>query len=152
MSMYQRIMVAVDSSPSRQSALRTAGDMARLTGAAVHVVHVLASTVAFDTVVTLEEDSDAGAVVDEAVATLHDMGVAEADGELLRDVTTQEVAGAISAAAEQFKADLLVVSPHHRGSVAAFFNPRVSDAIAHTSRIAVLLVPEERAEGDDSAA
>ncbi|MDX2708942.1 universal stress protein [Streptomyces sp. PA03-6a] len=149
--MYQRIMVAVDSSPSRQSALRTAGDMARLTGAAVHVVHVLASTVAFDTVMTLEEDSDAGAVVDEAVATLHAMGVAEADGELVRDVTTQEIAGAISTAAEQFKADLLVVSPHHRGSVAAFFNPRVSDAIAHTSRIAVLLVPEERAEGDDSA-
>ncbi|WP_431961591.1 universal stress protein [Actinacidiphila sp. bgisy160] len=150
--MYQRILVAVDSSPSRQTVLRTAGDMARLTGAAVHVVHVLASTVAFDTVMDLEEDSAAGAVVDEAVATLRGMGVEEADGELVRDVTTQEVARAISAAAEQFKADLLVLSPHHRGSFAALFNPRVSDAVAHTSRIAVLLVPEERAEGDGSAA
>jgi nucleotide-binding universal stress UspA family protein len=118
----------------------------------VHVVHVLASTVAFDTVTPLEEDSDAGAVVDEAVATLRGMGVEEADGELVRDVTTQEVAGAISAVAEQFKADLLVLSPHHRGSFAAFFTPRVSDAVAHTSRIAVLLVPEDAAEGDDSAA
>lgn len=150
--MYQRILVAVDSNPSARPALRTAGDMARLTGAAVHVVHVLASTVAFDTVMTLEEDSDAGAVVDEAVATLHGMGVEVADGEVVRDVTTQEVPGAISAAAEQFKADLLVLSPHHRGSVAAFFSPRVSDAVAHASRIAVLLVPEEQAEGDHSAA
>lgn len=56
--MYQRILVAVDSSPFAQPALRTAGDMARLTGAAVHVVHVLASAVAFDTVMNLEEDSD----------------------------------------------------------------------------------------------
>ncbi|MFF7209691.1 universal stress protein [Streptomyces sp. NPDC008238] len=149
--MYQRILVAVDSNPSSRAALRTAGDMARLTGAAVHVVHVLASTVAFDTVMNLEEDSDAGAVVDEAVATLRGMGVEEADGEVVRDVTTQEVAAAISGAAEQFTADLLVLSPHHRGSVAAFFNPRVSDAVAHASRIAVLLVPEEPAEGDDSA-
>lgn len=149
--MYQRILVAVDSSPFAQPALRTAGDMARLTGAAVHVVHVLASAVAFDTVMNLEEDSDAGAVVDAAIATLHGLGVEEADGEVVRDVTTQEVAGAISAAAEQFKADLLVLSPHHRGSVAAFFNPRVSDAVAHASRIAVLLVPEEQAEGADSA-
>ncbi|WP_431953275.1 universal stress protein [Actinacidiphila sp. bgisy167] len=150
--MYQRILVAVDSSHSHRPALRTAGDLARLTGAAVHVVHVLASTVAFDTVTPLEEDSEAGAVIDEAVATLHGMGVEKADGELVRDVTTQQVPGAISDAAEQFDADLLVLSPHHRGSVAAFFNPRVSDAIAHTSRIAVLLVPEEATEGGDSAA
>lgn len=150
--MYQRILVAVDSNTSSRPALRTAGDLARWTGAAVHVVHVLASTVTFDTVLPLEGDSDAGAVVEEAVATLRGMGVEEADGEIVRDVTTQEVVGAISGAAEQFGADLLVLSPHHRGSVAAFFNPRVSDAIAHTSRIAVLLVPEEQAEDGDSAA
>lgn len=106
----------------------------------MQILHVLASTVAFDTLVRLEDSPEARTILDEAVATLHNAGI-DADGELVLSLTEQ-VPDAISTAAEQFNADLLVLSSHHRSSLAAFFSRRVSDAVAHTSRIAVLLAPE----------
>ncbi|MER6984630.1 universal stress protein [Streptomyces carpinensis] len=139
--MFQRILVAVDPSPARYSAVRLAGDTARLTDAKVRVVHVAASVANLAAVVPLEDDVQAKAVVDDAVAALRDMGV-DADGTVAGGLTTQ-IATIISEAAEEFHADLLVLSPHHRGSIEAFFNPRVSDAVAHISRTAILLAPED---------
>ncbi|MEU6657522.1 universal stress protein [Streptomyces sp. NPDC046821] len=114
--------------------------MARLTGAKVHIVHVAESAIAWDTVVRIEEDDAAGEILGEALAMVRDMGVA-ATGEVF-PVAPAQVPRAISRAAEDVGADLIVLGPHHRGSVAAFFSPRVSDAVSHTSRIAVLLAPE----------
>jgi nucleotide-binding universal stress UspA family protein len=139
--MFHRILVAVDSGPARHSAVRLAGGTARLTGAKVQVLHVAATSATLAAVIPLEDDVQAKAIVDEAVATLRDAGV-DAEGTVARGLTTQ-IATAISTAAEEFQADLLVLSPHHRGSIAALFNPRVSDAVAHASRIAILLAPEE---------
>lgn len=142
--MFERILVAVDPSDARRTALLTAGKMAQLTKAEVHVLHVVASTVTAGAVMVLEEENDGTAILDESLAELYELGV-KADGRLVRGLTP-EVPAFISAAAEDFKADLLIISPHHRSAVAAFFNPRVSDAVAHTSRIAVLLAPEEEAK------
>ncbi|MET8413144.1 universal stress protein [Streptomyces sp. NPDC005195] len=142
--MFQRILVAVDPSPTRLSAVRLAGDLARLTEAQVRVVHVAASAATLAAVVPLEDDAQAKAVVDEALAALRDKGV-KADAALVHGLTTQ-IATAISEAAAEFDADLIVVSPHHRGSVEALFNPRISDAVAHASRTAVLLAPEDGTE------
>ncbi|MFE9445126.1 universal stress protein [Streptomyces sp. NPDC006602] len=142
--MYERILVAIDPSDARRTALSTAGEMARLTGAKVHVVHVVASTVAAGAVLVLEEEDEGQAILKESLAALRDLGV-QADGHLVRGLTP-EVPAAISAAAEDFKADLMIISPHHRNSVSAFFNPRVSDAVAHGSRIDILLVSEGEAK------
>ncbi|MEU9554206.1 universal stress protein [Streptomyces fumanus] len=139
--MFHRILVAVDPSPARHSAVRLAGEMARPTGAKVRVLHIAASAATLAAVVPLEDDAEAKAVVDEALAALREAGV-EAEGTVTTTLTTQ-IATTIAAAAEEFDADLLVLSPHHRGSLKAFINPRVSDAVAHASRIAVLLAPEE---------
>ncbi|MFF3465246.1 universal stress protein [Streptomyces sp. NPDC002619] len=139
--MFHRILVAVDPSPARHSAVRLTGDMARLTGAKVNVVHVAATSATLAAVLPLEDDAQAQAIADEAVAALRDMGV-DADGTVAKALTT-EVATTISTAAEEFQADLLVLSPHHRGSLEALFNPRVSDAVAHASRIAVLLAAHD---------
>ncbi len=139
--MFQRILVAVDPSPSRLTSIRMAGDMARLTGAPVHVVHVAAATATFDTVVRLEDDAAAKAILDEAVTALRDEGI-EADGTLATGLLS-EVPALITAAAADFRADLIILSPHHRGAVAALFNPRVSDAVTHASNTAVLLTPDE---------
>ena len=43
--MFQRILVAVDPSPARHSAVRLAGEMAQVAGADVRVLHVAASAV-----------------------------------------------------------------------------------------------------------
>lgn len=142
--MFHRILVAVDSSPARHAVVRLAGDMARLTGAKVKVLHVAPSTATLAAVVPLEDDTEAKAVLDEAVRTLRDADI-DAEGALAQGLTTQ-IAATIAATAEEFQADLLVLSPHHRGSLETLFNPRVSDAVAHISRAAILLVPET-AEG-----
>ncbi|MGW1723509.1 universal stress protein [Streptomyces sp. NPDC002306] len=142
--MFQRILVAVDPSPSRLSAVRAAGDLARLTDAEVRVLHVVASAATLAAVVPLEDDAEAKAIVDEALAVLSDKGV-KAEAALAKGLTTQ-IAATISEAAVEFGADLVVLSPHHRGSIEALFNPRVSDAVAHASRAAVLLAPEDDTE------
>lgn len=113
--------------------------MARLTGAEVSVLHVVASAASFAAVVPLEEDTEAKAVLDEAVTTLRDGGI-HAEGAVVNALTTR-TAATISSAAEEFQADLLVLSPHRHGLFAALFNPRVSDAVVHHSSIAVLLTP-----------
>jgi nucleotide-binding universal stress UspA family protein len=140
--MFKRILVAVDPSPSRLTSVRMAGEMARLTGASVHVLHVAAATATLDTVVRLENDAEAKAILDEAVGALRDEGV-EADGTLVNGLLN-DVPTLINETAEQLGADLIVLSPHHRGVVAALFNPRVSDIVTHASNRAVLLAPEKR--------
>ncbi|MFF4795356.1 universal stress protein [Streptomyces sp. NPDC001276] len=138
--MFRSIVVAVDSSSTRHCATRTAGEVARMTGAKVHIVHVAESAIAWDTVVRIEEDTEADEILEEALSNLRDMGV-EATGEVF-PANARQVPGVISRAADEAGADLIVLGPHHRGSVAAFFSPRVSDAVSHASRIAVLLAPE----------
>ncbi|WP_234538623.1 universal stress protein [Streptomyces shenzhenensis] len=140
--MFQRILVAVDPSPARRSAVRLAGELAQLTNAEVRVVHVITSAVSVAAIVALEDDTEAKAVLDEALADLRDRGI-KAEGTLVRGLTTQ-VAEAISETAAEFGADLIVLSPHHRGAVEALFDPRVSDAVAHHTNTAVLLAPEDR--------
>ncbi|MFH9403955.1 universal stress protein [Streptomyces sp. NPDC017638] len=145
--MFQRILVAVDSSPARHSAVRLAGDMARLTGAKVGVLHIAASTATLATVVSLEDDAQAKTILDEAVTSLRDAGV-EAEG-VLADALTTQIATTISAVAEDQRADLLILSPHHRGALEAFIHPRVSDAVVHSSRTAVLLAPADGSGDQD---
>lgn len=139
--MFHRILVAVDPSPARHSAIRLTAEVARLTGAKVNVLHVAATSATLAAVIPLEDDAQAQAIADEAVAALRDAGV-DAEGTVAKSLTT-EIATTIATAAGEFEADLLVLSPHHRGSLEALFNPRVSDAVAHASRIAVLLAPED---------
>ncbi|MEU8735502.1 universal stress protein [Streptomyces tendae] len=139
--MFKRILLAIDPSSSRITSVRMAGDLAQLTGASVHVLHVVAATATFDTVIRLEDDTEAKTILDEAVTTLRNEGI-EADGTLVNGLLN-EVPGAIIAAADQHRADLIILSPHHRGAVAALFNPRVSDAVTHASRTAVLLTADD---------
>ncbi|MBO1331227.1 universal stress protein [Streptomyces sp. VRA16 Mangrove soil] len=145
--MFQRILVAVEPGKAHDPAVRLTGELARMTGAHVRVLHVATTMIAADTAVRLEDDDTAQNVVDDAIAVLLGMGV-DAQGELRRGLS-QQVAQEISAATEDFGADLLVVSPHHRGSLAALLNPRVSDAVAHNSRIAVLLAPTDGMQSQD---
>ncbi|WP_454367598.1 universal stress protein [Streptomyces ambofaciens] len=145
--MFERILVAVDSSPTRLSTVHSAAAMARLTGARVRVLHVAASAATLAAVVPLEDDSEAEAVLDEAVGVLRRSGVS-AEGVMVHALTTQ-VAGVISETAAEWKADLLVLTPHHRDLFGALWDPRVSDAVVHTGRTAVLLVPE--GDGTDPA-
>ncbi|GHB47074.1 universal stress protein [Streptomyces viridiviolaceus] len=139
--MFQRILAAVDSSPGRHSVLQLAAELARLAEAKVRVLHIAPSSAAMATVVSLEDDAEAKAILDDAVAALRNAGV-DVEGTLANALTTQ-IATTISSAAEEWPADLVILNPHHRGALEALINPRVSDAVAHRSRVAVLLAPED---------
>lgn len=141
--MFHTILVAIDPTPARHSAIGMAGDMAHLTGAAVQVLHVVPSTAAWDAVVPLEEESEAKSILRETLSLLREAGIA-AQGELVHAMVGA-IPATIFQAARQHQADLLVLSPHHRSAAAAFFHPRVSDAVAHHSEVAVLLAPERPA-------
>lgn len=141
MSVFQRILVAVDPSPARHTAVRLVGELAQLHGAEVRVIHVAAQAASVAAIVPLEDDAEAKAVLDEAVAALREQGVT-VEGTLAKGLTTQ-IAEAISETAAEFGADLIVLSPHHRNALEALFQPRVSDAVAHHTGAAVLLAPED---------
>jgi nucleotide-binding universal stress UspA family protein len=137
---FHRILVAIDNSDARHRTIQAASELARPLGASLHVVHIATSAITPQALVELEDDATAQKVLDEAVASARDAG-AQADGELLTGLNTH-VAISLSEAAERFGADLIVLSPHHRGPVEALFSPRVSDGIAHSGKFAVLLLPE----------
>ncbi|MEV5759574.1 universal stress protein [Streptomyces tendae] len=143
--MFERILVAVDSSPTRLSSVRSTAALARLTGARVRVLHVAASAATLAAVVSLEDDTEAQSVLDEAVGLLRRSGV-ETEGVMVHALTTQ-IPGVISETAADWHADLLVLTPHHRDVLGALLDPRVSDAVVRKGRTSVLLVPEND-EGD----
>ncbi len=141
--MFQRILLAVDFSAARAHALATVAALAQRFDSSVHVLHIAPTAVLATSVVAIEEDDDARRVLQESLQTLRGAGV-QADGELSSGLSA-EVPAAIAAAAARFRADLLVLSPHHRGAVAAWFSPSVSDAVSHAARVPVLLVPDAEA-------
>lgn len=119
--MFQRILVAVDHSGARHIALAMTARLASLTGASVRVLHIAPSDIVVDTVVGLEADSTAHEILGSAVDTVRRTGI-DVDGELL-DGLTSDIAEAVADAARRFGADLIVVSPHHHGRIAAWFFP-----------------------------
>lgn len=142
--MFHRILVAIDNSNARHQAVKSASELARAFGGSVYVLHIATSALTPQALVEMEDNATARKVLEEAVASAREAG-AQADGELLSGLSTH-VAISVSEVAERIKADLIVLSPHHRGPVEALFSPRVSDAVAHTGKFAVLLLPEHPAE------
>ncbi|MFG2692355.1 universal stress protein [Kitasatospora sp. NPDC048407] len=138
--MFTRIVLAVDDSDARVRAVATVADLARRFGASVHVLHLAPTVVVGTSLVTLEDNEEARRVLDESVRVLREAGV-EVDGELV-DGMRGQVPEVISDAVKRVGADLVVLSPHHRGIVASWFNPSVSDAVGHASHVPVLLVPD----------
>ncbi|WP_234544823.1 universal stress protein [Streptomyces shenzhenensis] len=115
--MFERILVALDPSPPHESALRLADALARPAGAGVRVLHVAPSAVAGDTAAPLENDAEPTALLENAVRMLQARGI-KSEGRLAHGLTNL-VPSLVSDAAEEFKAGLLVLSPHHRGPFAA---------------------------------
>lgn len=137
--MFHRILVAIDGSDASKTALQMTAELAKATGATVRVLHIDPSEVVYDSVVDLEDASAARQILQGAVATMRQAGVT-ADGELL-DTLVSDIADGVRDAAGRFHADLIVISPHHRSRFAAWFSPRVSDAVTHHTDTTVLLTP-----------
>jgi nucleotide-binding universal stress UspA family protein len=142
--MYERILVAVDSTPETADVLAATAALAKPLGASVRILHIQAIEVVnggtVSGVVEEEDATQAKQVVTDAVDTLRAAGVATVEGwagETLRS----DVPNAVLDQAKDFKADLLVLGARRYHGLARLFLGSVSDSVVHRAPCPVLLIP-----------
>jgi nucleotide-binding universal stress UspA family protein len=144
--MYKNILTAVDGSAHGAAVLDAVSSLAKLTGGRVHVIHIrpsaiIAGGLTGGAVVPVEETAEGRQVVDEAVARLRADGVT-ADGEVDEGLR-QDLAAILVERAEALGSDLIAVGPGHYSGISALLHSSVSQGVAKTSPVSVLLVHSE---------
>ena len=144
MSIYQRILVPVDGSPTSNAGLDEAIRLAKLMGAKIRLVHVLDGMlfgIGLETYVgdVLGMLSEAGAqILTEAKARVESSGVAvdtfitEMFGERVCDVVAEQASG--------WKADLIVIGTHGRRGARRLVMGSDAEQIVRSAPVPVLLV------------
>jgi nucleotide-binding universal stress UspA family protein len=144
--MYEKILVAVDDSPERESVLEHAAELAKAVGAAVHVLHI--QTIDTDLMGSgvmagglVEENSGAvHELVESSIKELATQGIIT-DGEIREAVRSDIAAEVLSTAADQ-RADLIMIGVRRRRGLTSLLLGSVADGICHgTPPCPVLLVP-----------
>lgn len=146
--MYEKILVAVDGSPTSDRALAEAVQLAKLTGSRLRLVNVvedLTFAMALDgysaiyTGDLLQQLSDAGQqILDRARATVEAAGV-EVDTTLLQGLAGR-VSDLVVDEAGRWEADLIVVGTHGRRGVRRLVLGSDAEQILRTASVPVLLV------------
>lgn len=147
--MYSRILVAVDGSPAGNAALRHAIDLAKASGAALRIAHVvdtgltpLAAELALDLHARSDARRHAGRAVLDAAASVVTASGLQAESDLLETgAPTEKPADAIVELASAWPADLILTGTHGRTGVARLFLGSVTNDVARRSKIPVLIVP-----------
>jgi nucleotide-binding universal stress UspA family protein len=137
--MFTRILTAIDDVDADRRALQVTVELARLSGAAVRLLHIDATDVVGIGIVDLDDDRSRVDLIDRAIEA-----VASSDVRIesrTMQAFSDDVPDVIARSAEDFAADLVVVAPHQRSRLRALLFPRVSDALAHRLQIPLLLVP-----------
>lgn len=140
--MYNKILAALDGTEHGDAVLDTVSSLAKLTGAAVHVIHVRPSTVVTDGisggVYTAEEPAEGRQVVEKALAQLRADGLT-ADGEV-DEGPREDLAAILVERAEALGGDLIAVGPGHYSGLSALLHHSVSRGVAKAAPVSVLLV------------
>ena len=147
--MYQRILVPVDSSAPSQQALDAAIGMARTTGAAVRVLHVLDELVfpvGFNTTTNTSYAadilpklrSDSTRLLEEARARVAAAGIAVDTS--LNECFARRTADVILEAAKDWSADLIVIGTHGRRGPSRLFMGSDAELVVRAAEVPVLLV------------
>jgi nucleotide-binding universal stress UspA family protein len=147
--MYKQIVVGTDGSPRANVALDVAVELARLTGATLHVVHAHSVTSAFqlatapEVAIPMEAvqasneaiQSEAQRVCNEAVELARGQGVT-AEGHCVGG----DAAEALLRVAEDTECDLLVVGNRGMTGVRRFMLGSVPNKLSHHSPASLLIV------------
>lgn len=141
--MFKNILAAVDGTAHGTVVLDTAAELAKQSAGTVHVIHIRPSQVVSGVftggaVVTAEEAGEGRQVVDEALARLRAEGIT-ADGEVDEGLR-EDLAGILVERAEALGSDLIAVGPGHYHGIAALLHNSVSNGVARTAPVSVLLV------------
>lgn len=145
--MYSRILVPIDGSPTSDRALAEAGQLARLTGAQVRLLHIVdpvAHASGFERPETYRQDvqplalQNAQALLDKACSQLADAGVA-AETALIEN-TSASVARLVVEHARQWDASVIVLGTQGRHGIERMLLGSDAEQIARHAPMPVLLV------------
>jgi nucleotide-binding universal stress UspA family protein len=150
--MYQRILVAVDGSPSSDLALGQAITVARATGADVRVLFIADDSDLFFDVDHMDPSQIMDGIVRygenalaRAAAQLRDAGVLNATTQLIeRPVSPGQISDTIVAQATQWRADLIVLGTHGRRGLRRMVMGSVSEGVISKTGLPVLLIRAPR--------
>jgi len=141
--MFDKLVVAVDSSPPSDRAVAWAGDLARVSGGSVHLVHVVEHVAVpggrFAGGFEVEEPEDAGQLLKKEVTILKDAGV-PVTANVIRiraGHTAQEIVDAAKADA----ADVIIMGCRGRSEISALMLGSTAFKVLHLTDRPVLIVP-----------
>jgi nucleotide-binding universal stress UspA family protein len=147
--MYRSILVPLDGSPLSERALPLAQDLARRTGAALHLAHVhipritAVYTADFPLADTeLDERASAAerAYLDTLAARLRDESSGRIDAAFLEGAINDSVADLLATYVRDQAVDLVVMTTHGRGGLARFWLGSVADELVRRLPEPVLLL------------
>jgi nucleotide-binding universal stress UspA family protein len=145
------IMVALDGSGFAEGALPPARDLAKRSGARLHLVsvHEIGPTFSSDLWPTVEMDRWREDYLKEVAGKLGD----ETGGEVAASLPRGDVAERLLDEAQAKEADLLILSSHGRGRISGSWLGNVAASVLHRSRIPLLVIrPSEEAGEEDELA
>lgn len=135
LTVVQRILVAVDASAEADVAVDLAADLALRTGAMVKLIHVRYQA-ATEGYYYVEPEEQAHLLVEGHAKALRERGV-PASAEAVR--SWSPVAEQISAAAESWAADLVIVGSRRLGNVGGAVHGSISHGVVASTRRPVLI-------------
>ncbi|HTX70757.1 MAG TPA: universal stress protein [Thermoleophilia bacterium] len=135
--MFERILLAVDSSDETREAIRTAIELAKTTRGEIIVVHVHAKDMGFEVKGAVESRLEAQMLIEAACDVVKKADV-PVTGDL-RAARADKVAAQIVAAADSFGADCIVVGSRGAGPVAEMLMGSVANEVVHHAHCAVLV-------------
>jgi len=142
--MFEKLLVAFDGSEPSQRALAAAAELARLTSAEVHVVHIAESEMlmgggGFSGGDVLEGSRGARSIADSAVADLEKAGI-KASSTVERGMVGS-VAAEILRIAEETKCTTVFIGVKGESKIRALLVGSVTNKIVHLSKVPVVVVP-----------
>jgi nucleotide-binding universal stress UspA family protein len=148
--MYDRILAAIDLTPNENAVLHHTQQLAKLTGATVHLLHVAPvhlppAEITIPSAVASEDEVDFQdlSVIDEAAAQLAAGGVS-AKGEVLKLVsaTERDIAEVIVRRAKELDARLIILGETLHRRALKLFRGSVAESVLHMHpECPILLVP-----------
>ena len=148
--MYERILAAIDLTPNENAVLQHTQQLAKLTGAAVHLLHVAPvhlppAEITVRSAVASEDEVDFQdlSIIDEAAAQLAAGGVS-AQGEVLKVVsaTEHDIAEVIVRRAKELDASLIILGETLHRRALKLFRGSVAESVLHMHpESPILLVP-----------
>ena len=137
--MFERILVAIDSSEPSQRAVEFAAGLAKDHGSEIIVLHAVPRVVSRSGTSDLEEPDTARELVDQILRDLKDRGL-NVRGEVVRVLEGHMARGIVESAASA-DADVILMGTRGRSDFGGLFLGSVTHRVLHLAEKPVIVVP-----------